>query len=94
MSRDENWARLERQRDEARATLRALDSVVIADVVLRGGFHPYRGSGRAITEILLARHRGQHHAPLIPEIGHSDVVAVASHLGVEPELEPLEAAHV
>ena len=93
-TRDENWARLERQRDEARATLSALDSIFIADQVLRSGFHPHRKVGRVITEILLARHRGQYNAPLTPEISHSDVVAVASHLGVEPDLEPLEVAHV
>jgi hypothetical protein len=88
-TRDENWARLEAQRDEAHALLRGIDSVLIADVVLRAGFHPHHGPGLAILEVLVARHRGQHRAPLIPAIGHSDVVAVASGMGVEPHLEPM-----
>ena len=95
MVRDENWASLERQRDEARTLLRALDGILIADQVLRAGFHPHRGHGRALVEILLARHRGQHHPPLTPEISHADVVALAAEMGFEADLEPSrEPTHV
>ena len=93
-TREENWAILERQRDSARAQLQSVHTILIADQVLRAGFHPYRGSGRAILEILVARHRGHHDAPLIPEISHSDVVSVAVDVGATPDFEPVEVAHV
>jgi hypothetical protein len=91
-TRDENWQRLERQRDEAWTLLRALDSVLIADIVLRAGFHPHRGHGRAITEILVARHRAQHRTPLIPKVDISAVLEVAAVLGHQPDLEPTDLA--
>jgi hypothetical protein len=91
-SRDENWVRLETQRDALAKTLRSLDSVIISDQVLRAGFHPHRGPGRAILEVLVARHRGRHPRPLVPDVDRETVVEVTQALGVEPDLEP-EPAH-
>jgi hypothetical protein len=92
-TRDQNWARLEAQRDELAATLRSLDLVIISDQVLRSGFHPLYGPGWAITEILVARHRGCHPRPLVPDVDEETVMEVAQALGAQPDLEA-EPAHV
>lgn len=84
----ESFAELRALKDRFADALRVADVSLIADVVLRSGWHPYReGRGRALLEVLVQRHR-QSPRPIVPEITQRDVRELADELGIDPDFQP------
>ena len=63
------------------------DVTLIADVVLRAGWHPYRGGGRALTMELVRRHHSQANRSLIPSVTSADVAVLADYFGIDRHFE-------
>jgi len=73
--------------NEWRDLLKACDVPLIGDMILRAGYHPY-ADGRALTEILVRRHRDQTRPPEIPDITLSDVTTLADEMGIDRQFTP------
>ena len=84
---EQSFARLREIKDEAFDALEGADVARIAGTILQAGYHPY-AAGRALTEILVRRHRDQKSRPLVPEVTQSDVVQLGDELGLRPQFDP------
>lgn len=84
----ESFAKLRGLKNRLYAALRDAEQPLIADVVLRSGFHPYRdGAGRVLLAELIRRHR-QSPRPIVPELTQREVRELADEIGIKPDLEP------
>lgn len=93
-TRQINIRRLAESRDQYKAALTEAEIPLIADTIWRAGWHPYRGHGLALLEILVRRHREQPHPPMTPNVMQDDVIRLADERGFDPDFEPTRRPNI
>lgn len=89
-----NFAALREERDRwktlAVELVRRLGPLVVADAVLRCGYHPHRtGWGRAITEHLVLKHQAEAAQAdiALPDVSKREIQELADRWGVDRMFE-------